>query len=151
MARKKEVEGEEVVVERARMDLRLDPELHGLLKEAAQKVGVSVNQLVQGILWANVRKMIPGDCSIYNGVVSQVPFPGRAFFGELATIGEELPADVYSEFMEDFSRDIEERGLIQIEHLQKLGLVWYQLDFTERGAVRDVKPQFNLPPDEERI
>lgn len=100
---------------KTRVELRFDDDLFEAVNALADRVGVSLNQLIQGMARGAVRCAHPGelvDLDAYNarGVVESVSSPGCVWFGrELAPAAD---------------------GVFH-------GELWFDLDFRDRRVVRE--------------
>ena len=96
---------------RARLELRIDADVVSELQKLAERVGVSVNQLMQGIARWAVGHAHPGEADVDDhGIISTRPQLGCVWFGKDETEAED------------------EQGF---PHLDP-GYVAFSLDFTER-------------------
>lgn len=85
MAKRKKIERKaqpEVIDGLTSFQLRLDSRVHEKLKTEAQRSGISLNQLMRGILrWASGR-IQQGRAELENRRISSSPSPERVWFGE---------------------------------------------------------------------
>jgi len=106
--------------------VRLDADLHGRMREIAEKAGISLNQLLQGMCRGLIDHAHVGEGRrLKDGFHALRHTPKCVFFGQPGT-----PSDVPEEFYEDYR---EKHGQYP-EALDK-GWGWFGLDFTERGVV----------------
>ena len=105
------------------MQVRLDPDLHADVKDLAERSGLSVNQLAQGVLRWAVENAVPGEPKIEPGgkFVKVRDVPGCVFFGRVGTLSRDEPDDETTERVADFGRvvfglDFSGRGLVRMEH-----------------------------------
>lgn len=107
--------------------LRLDADLHGRLKAAAENAGISLNQLIQGICRGAEASLVQGEARLLQGgFVDAKPQRGCVFFGRPGVMpaGHEKECDEYYEMHGKYPEEVD------------LGLVWFGLDFTNRGVVQ---------------
>jgi len=129
---------------KTRFEVRFDTEVYERLRMLADQIGVSVNQLLQGLgRWA-VKNPRPGDPTrTENGLVIQDDSKetqlGAVWWGKTASYRPMTAAE-----REQLERDmIEAHGtdeMLEPEHYQTLedkGEIYCHLDFTERRVVRE--------------
>lgn len=105
--------------------VRLDSELHELLTKAAEKLEISVNQLVQSLCWGAIQHFEPGEGSISpSGFVRVTPRRKCGFVGKPGTY-RGSPEEIENIFLAGHQPEVENRGEF-----------WFGLDFSERGVVK---------------
>lgn len=104
--------------------VRFDADLHEQVKAAAETAGISVNQLIQGICRGAMAHLVQGEPEVLlDGFVRVNPQRGCVFFGRAGiACNEEEVNEYYSAGKDAPAKDN--------------GMVWYGLDFTNRGFVR---------------
>jgi len=110
MARRKVKQDE--LTEKTRLQLRIDTDLANRLEKLADDVGVSTNQLLQGVMRWAVENAHPGEISKFGTVIETRPRPGCVWFGRNAPTSEDDESSVA-----------------------------FELDFTERRVVREPTPR----------
>lgn len=104
--------------------VRLDADLHARLKEAAETAGISMNQLIQGTLRGAMEYLVQGEADMQAfGWVRQRKQKGCVFFGR---VGYSLDEEEVMEYRSRGEKPPE----------PDKGLVWFGLDYTNRGVVR---------------
>ena len=98
------------------LQLRLEAELHERLRKTAEEAGISLNQLIQGICWGVVDKVVQGEAKRSpDGFVHWEMRKKCLFFGCPGSFNDPDGRDPTPEY---------------------LGEYWFGLDFTNRGVVR---------------
>ena len=104
--------------------LRLDSELHDRFKKIAEEADVSLNQLIQGILWGTVENLKLGEAFVESDKTVRVEprkkclYVGRAGFYR-------SPRERARDEEEGWDSPPDDKGEL-----------WFGLDFTNRGVVR---------------
>jgi len=121
--------------DKVRFEVRADRRIHNRLKEAAEKAGMSTNQLIEGILSATSRRLIQGrPARDENNVLRAVRAPGCVFFGRLGkryTPEEEHVARMGVEAMQEEGEQDVEWHSVTAGKVKERGVEWFRLDFSE--------------------
>ena len=118
--RTKQTEGQKVA-----MQLRVDSDLYGGLKAAAEESGISLNQLIQGMCRGCLAHLVQGEPN-YVGklrLLGRRPQRECVFFGKLGERATEADKGAAA------------HGLLEPEEGEDdLGNFWFALDYSGRGV-----------------
>lgn len=110
------------------LQLRFDREVHDGIKDIAERAGISVNQLIQGMTrWAVAHAHVGEPCwtqDEFGDTLESRPQPGCVWFGRIGD-SPRYPDD---------------------EQVGPIPSVAFALDFTERRVIRDDTDQPNRKP-----
>lgn len=113
--------------EKVPVQIRFDPELHQSLTKAAESLDISINQLVNAVLWGTIPRLILGEAVIKTidgrGFVSSARRRKCAFFGKG---GSYKGSPEEQHFRESAGQPLE---------VEEYGECWFGVDFSERGVV----------------
>lgn len=109
--------------------IRIDSRVHQKIKQFAEGSEISINQLVCGILEANLDKMHVGEADVdRNGVVVAQPTPKCVFVGKPG--GYFTEADEDSGFLDEIN---EKHGMSKRPgDISSHGELWFTLDYSGR-------------------
>jgi hypothetical protein len=128
MAKKKKVPAKAEPAGKTRLELRFDSDLAETMKSFADEAGISVNQMVQGIVrWAMSKAVVGEAYRDEFGGWRVKPADGCIFFGSLCQPWEHSQEALQYE---------DETGKPAAKYADK-GNVFFALDFTERRVVRE--------------
>ena len=109
--------------DKARVELRLDSDLHEKLKQASNDAGISLNQLVSGLLRGCLANLVVGEP--YRDKAGFVCRKNEAKCAFVGRFGERHTPNELKEF-QDMQMD---------PPPEDKGEVWFSLDYTGRGYV----------------
>ncbi len=126
MAKKKaaKTEGGTVPSDKVSLHLRLDGDVHRRLSQAASASGISMNQLIQGMVEGCLEHLIQGEPD-YKGkarLLGRRSQAGCVFFGKLGAAASE-----------DDKAAARAGALSPEDAEDDPGVVWFGLDYSKRG------------------